>query len=219
MLFWIIAGIVGLGLYFLSQNKTEKRDKTTITHKRVIQTHDGEVHIHRTQTIDSVQTTYSKQDSTSQAVKNIVDALPHANQTIAAPVSQEIKSEPLIVSEDQPHRFAHYQQESKPESFALTQPKNDIQQDLFEKKQESKSCPNCERVLPFQSFGKSGKYPDGLTKWCLDCLNNHQSKLPKNKKHCPKCNKTRLKSSFYKNSKQPDGLTKWCKTCMDNSKK
>ena len=127
MLFWIIAGVVGLGLYFLSQNKTEKRDKTTITHKRVIQTHDGEVHIHRTQTIDSVQTTYSKQDSTSQAVKNIVDALPHANQTIAAPVSQEIKSEPLIISEDQPHRFAHYQQESKPESFALTQPKNDIQ--------------------------------------------------------------------------------------------
>src|SRR5690606_6029421 len=121
MLFWIIAGIVGLGLYFLSQNKTEKRDKTTIIHKRVIQTQDGEVHIHRTQTIDSVQTTYSKQDSTSKAVKNIVDALPHANQAIAAPVSQEIKSEPLIISEGQPHRFAHHQQESKPESFALTQ--------------------------------------------------------------------------------------------------
>lgn len=218
MIFWIIAGLVGLGLYFLSQNKTEKRDKTIITHKRVVQTPDGEVHIHRTQTIDSVQTTYSKQDSTSQAVKNIVDALPHAKETISAPVNQEIKSEPLIISKDQPHRFAHYQSEQKSQSFTLTPPKDDKQQDLFSEQSKSKQCAYCEKSLPFSSFGKSEKYSDGLTKWCLVCLNNYQSRLPKNKKHCPKCNKTRLKSSFYKNSKREDGLTKWCKTCMDKSK-
>lgn len=226
MLFWIIAGVIGLGLYFLSQNKTEKKDRTTITHNRVIQTPDGEVHIRQTQTIDSVRTTYTKQDLSKQIVKDVTPTISHTQPQQEALRTQEVKSEPLIVSDTQPHRFAHQPQQSiteiqeeKPEPLTLTHPQSDTQQDLFAKKHESKECPNCERELLFSSFGNSGKYPDGLTKWCLECLNNHQSRLPKNKKHCPKCNKTRLKSSFYKNSKQPDGLTKWCNTCMDKSKR
>lgn len=31
MIFWIIVGIVGLGLYFLNQNKTEKRPNNNYT--------------------------------------------------------------------------------------------------------------------------------------------------------------------------------------------
>ena len=222
MLFWIIAGVVGLGLYFLSQNKTEKRDKTTITHKRVIQTNDGEVHISQTQVIDSVRTTYTKQDLSKQVLKDVAPSIPHAQpQRLVS----KVQDEPLIVSSNQPHKFAHHEQKSSPtqdakpaDKFTLTPPKADSQQDLFAEKNDAKDCPNCERHLPFSSFGKSSKYPDGLTKWCMECLNNHQSRLPRNQKNCPKCKKTRLKSSFYKNSNRDDGLTKWCKTCMDKSK-
>lgn len=220
MLFWIVAGVVGLGLYFLSQNKTEKKDRTTITHKRVIQTPDGEVHINQTQTIDSIRTTYTKQDLCKQVLKDVTPTV-SANKEV-----HETKSNPLIISDTQPHRFAPHLQQStskvkevESEPLILTSPQNDIQQDLFISKIEGKECSNCEKTLPFSSFGKSSKYSDGFTKWCIECLNNHQARLPKNKKQCPKCKKTRLKSSFYKNSKQPDGLTKWCKTCMDNSKK
>lgn len=226
MIFWIIAGFVGLGLYFLSQNKTEKKDRTTITRKSVIQTPDGEVHIQRTQTIDSVRTSYTKQDLSKQALKDVIPTLSHTQPQQEPNEVQEVISEPLIISNTQPHRFAPQPQQSitefqevKSEPLTLVPPESDTQQDLFAKKHESKGCPNCERDLLFSSFGKSGKYPDGLTKWCIECLNNHQSRLPRNKKHCPKCNKTRLKSSFYKNSKQSDGLTKWCNTCMDKSKR
>ncbi len=220
MLFWIVAGVVGLGLYFLSQNKTEKKDRTTITHKRVIQTPDGEVHINQTQTIDSIRTTYTKQDLSKQVLKDVTPTV-SANKEV-----HETKSNPLIISDTQPHRFAPHLQQStskvkevESEPLILTSPQIDIQQDLFISKIEGKECSNCEKTLSFSSFGKSSKYSDGFTKWCIECLNNHQARLPKNKKQCPKCKKTRLKSSFYKNSKQPDGLTKWCKTCMDNSKK
>lgn len=226
MLFWIIVGVIGLGLYFLSQNKTEKKDRTTITHKRVIQTPDGEVHISQTQTIDSVRTIYTSQDLSKQVVNDITPTISHVKPQQEAPKVQQVKSEPLIISDTQPHRFAHQPQQSitdaqevKPEPLILVPPESDTQQDLFAKKHESKECPNCERDLLFSSFGKSGKYPDGLTKWCIECLNNHQSRPPKNKKDCPKCKKTRLKSSFYKNKNTDDGLTKWCKTCMDKSKK
>lgn len=223
MIFWIIVGIVGLGLYFLSQNKTEKKDRTTITHKRVIQTPDGEVHINQTQTIDSIRTTYTKQDLSKQVLKDVTPTISHIspNKEVC-----ETKSNPLIISDTQPHRFApHLQQsaskvkEAESEPLILTPPENEIQQDLFTGKIECKECANCEKNLPFSSFGKSSKYSDGFTKWCIECLNNHQARLPKNKKSCPKCKKTRLKSSFYKNKNTEDGLTKWCKTCMDKSRK
>ncbi len=223
MLFWLIIGVVGLGLYFLSRNRTEKKDHTIITHKRTIQTPDGEVHIQRTQTIDSVRTTYTKQDLSKQIIKDI--ALPNTPNNSEIPNSKEVESRPLIICNDQPHRFAHQTQQSTNEvpreenTFSLISPKVDIQQNLFEENCENKICPNCERTLHFNSFRKSSKYPDGLTKWCIDCLNNYQARLPKNKKQCPKCKKIRLKSSYYKNKNTEDGLTKWCTTCMDKSRK
>lgn len=219
MLFWIIAGVVGLGLYFLSQNKTEKKDRTTITHKRVIQTPDGEVHIQRTQTIDSVRTSYTKQDLSKQVVKDVIPTISYSQPQQETSKVQEVISEPLIISNAQPHQSITKVQEVKSEPLTLTSFHNDVQQNLLTSNIESKECPNCERNLVFNSFGKSAKYSDGLTKWCIECLNNHQSRLPKNKKQCPKCKKTRLKSSFYKNRNTVDGLTKWCTTCMDKSKR
>lgn len=224
MIFWIIVGIVGLGLYFLNQNKTEKKDRTTITHKRVIQTKDGEVHINQTQVIDSVRTTYkARPDLSEKVIRDVVPAISHTQSPQEKPMVQEIKSESLIISDKQPHRFSHQSplseiEEIKSEPLTLTSPQSDTQQDLFSINNESKECSNCKRNLQFNSFFKSNKYTDGLTKWCIECLNNHQSRLPRNKKQCPKCRKVRLKSSFYKNKNTEDGLTKWCKTCMDKSR-
>lgn len=222
MLFWIIAGIVGLGLYFLSQNKSVKRDKTTITHKRVIQTNDGEVHISQTQVIDSVRTTYTKQDLSKQIIKDVAPSITH---TQPQQITSEASREPLIISPNQLNKFSHQEQKTSPvrefnptEEFILVSPKTDNQQDLFDEKQEGKDCPNCKRSLPFASFRASSKHEDGLTKWCGDCLSIPRTQQS-NKKQCPNCKKNRLKTSFYKNSKQPDGLTKWCKTCMDKSKR
>lgn len=191
MIFWIIAGVIGLGLYFLNQNKSEKKGRTTITHKRVIQTPDGEVQIQRTQTIDSVRTSYSKQNVEQDIIKTInpkpINQLPQPQ-----PVQQSLIIEPII---------------NEQASFIFEdQPKN------------AKCCPNCERVLPYTSFRSSSKHGDGLTKWCGECLDMPRESKQSNKKHCPNCKRTRLKTSYYKNSKRDDGLTKWCKTCMDKSK-
>lgn len=192
MLFWIVAGVVGLGLYFLSQNKTEKKDRTTITHKSVIQTPDGEVHIQRTQTMDSVRTSYTKKDTENNMIKTINSA---STDSLAKPqpVQQTLS---LDLVKDQQTSFV-----------------------FNEKSANEKNCPNCNEMLPFTSFRASSKHEDGLTKWCTDCLSAPRDPVHSNKKKCPSCKKTRLKTSFYKNSKQPDGLTKWCKTCMDKSRK
>ncbi len=181
MIFWIFVGLVGLGLYFLNQNKTEKKDRTVITHKKVIQTNDGEIHIQRTQTIDSVITSYAKQDLSAEKdiLKTIQSEQPIKNLQTEA-VQQNIITNPINTK---------------------------------------KNCPNCERLLPFDSFRSSSKHEDGLTKWCVECLSAPRVAPQSNKKYCPSCKKNRFKTSFYKNSKQPDGLTKWCKTCMDSSKK
>lgn len=215
MEFFIIVGVIGLFIYFLNQNKTEKKDKTTITHKRVIQTNDGEVHISQTHVIDSVRTTYTKQDLSKQIIK---DVAPSINHTQPQKITSVVLSDPSTSSYHQEQEYSHASEVTPAESFALVSPKADSQQDLFDEKQEGKQCPNCKRPLPFTSFRTSSKHEDGLTKWCRECLSAPRVQQS-NKKQCPKCKKTRLKSSFYKNSKQPDGLTKWCKTCMDNSKK
>lgn len=211
MEFLIFIGIVGLSLYFLNQNKTEKKDKTTITHKKVIQTQDGEVHIERRQVIDSVRTLYTKNDIANTAIKNIQPVITH---TSAEQI--EMNAEPKIM---------------ETQSFDLEpSPKPIIQNDLSYKPQPTilpvqepkKECPKCEGELSFNAFSKSNKYEDGLTKWCTRCLNqlNEDRKTGNsNKKTCPHCKRTRLKTSFYKNSKQNDGLTKWCKDCMDKAKR
>jgi len=36
-----------------------------------------------------------------------------------------------------------------------------------------KQCPNCGLTLNSQNFGYSERYDDGLTKWCLNCLERH----------------------------------------------
>ncbi|WHP06846.1 hypothetical protein QLH32_05070 [Acinetobacter corruptisaponis] len=212
MWFLIFIGVAGLAIYFLNQNKTERKDQTTITHKKVIQTPDGEIRIERRQVIDSVRTSYTTQDVGTTTIKDIQPSIPHK------PVEK-------------------LEMENKPETPALTlepspKPEPVLQQDLFnvpqsiaqktQPKDPEKLCPKCEESLPFSAFSKSSKHEDGLTKWCTDCLNqlNEDRKNEKsNKKQCPNCKRTRLKTSFYKNTKRDDGLTKWCKDCMDKAKR
>lgn len=202
MIFWIIVGLIGLVVYFLNQNKTEKKDRTIITHKKTIQTDDGEVHIERRQVIDSVRTSYTKKDVAQNEIKDITPTINHNSV----------------------EKISNMNQENDIKELELTpSPKPIIQVDMFSTlDHETKTCLKCNKNLPYSEFPQSHKNEDGLTKWCISCLNqlNEDRKNKSgNKKQCPNCKKNRLKSSFYKNSKQPDGLTKWCKTCMDKSKR
>lgn len=182
MWFLLIIFGAGLFLYFLNQNKTEKRDVTTITHKKTIQTEDGEIHIERRQTFHTTQTSYKSDHEIDQKLQKLKT------------VSIEKKEKEFIL--DQP---------PQQEEIVYTPPTI-----------ASKQCPKCTKELDYSLFGKSPKNPDGLTKWCLDCLNNSNKKpQPKaNQKYCPHCKRNRMKTSFGKNSKQEDGLTKWCRDCM-----
>lgn len=202
MIFWIIAGLIGLGLYFLNQNRTEKKDRTTITHKKVIHTSDGEVHIERRQVIDSVRTSYTKKDVAQNEIKNITPLVDHNPVEEINNINQEDEIKELVLTPS---------------------PKPIFQEDIFSRlDHETKTCLKCNKNLHHSEFPQSNKNEDGLTKWCISCLNqlneDRKNKLG-NKKQCPNCKKNRLKTSFYKNSKQPDGLTKWCKDCMHKSKK
>ena len=199
MIFWIIVVLIGLGLYFLNQNKTEKKDRTTITHKNVIQTDDGEVHIERRQVIDSVRTAYTKKDLAQGEIASIKPTIEHNPVSrYSSTHTSDVLSKPDPVSTLQ--------------TINPEQPPNAI----------IKICQKCNKGLDDTAFAQSSKNDDGLTKWCISCLNQlneDRKNQSSNKQQCPNCKKNRLKTSFYKNSKQPDGLTKWCKDCMDKSKK
>lgn len=203
--FLIIVGLIILVLYFLNQNKTEKKDVTTITHKRVIQTEDGEVRIERRQTLNSVQTSYAKKDVIQNQIKDI-EKKEITNTVNTAPKESVDNITTIDVVK-----------KSRPEIQLNLLLQNTQQElDLSATETQSKDCPKCQKNLNYNSFGNSSKNPDGLTKWCLECLNNSSKKTPPkvNQKYCPKCKKNRMKTSFNKNSKQEDGLTKWCKDCM-----
>ena len=140
--FLIFIGVAGLAIYFLNQNKTERKDQTTITHKKVIQTPDGEIRIERRQVIDSVRTSYTTQDIEATTIKDVRPSIPHK------PVEK-------------------LEMENKPETPALTlelspKPTPVLQQDLFNTsqpttqktlpKEPEKFCPKCEASLSFSAF-------------------------------------------------------------------
>lgn len=204
-MFLIIVGLIILVLYFLNQNKTEKKDVTTITHKRVIQTEDGEVRIERRQTLNSVQTSYAKKDIIQNQIKDI------EKKEITNTVNTDLKESVNNIT------TKNVATKARPESqLNLLLQSTQQELDLSDMETQVKDCPKCQKNLNYNSFGNSSKNPDGLTKWCLECLSNSTKKVPPkaNQKYCPKCKKNRMKTSFNKNSKQEDGLTKWCKDCM-----
>ncbi|MEB5477289.1 hypothetical protein [Acinetobacter pollinis] len=213
--FLIIVGLIILVLYFLNQNKSQKKDVTTIIHKQVIQTKDGEVRIERRQTLDSVQTSYTKKDIAQNQIQDI--------KQNELPVTSDIEltnnqNNNTVIPSLEPVKNQIEQQSKTMTNDQMSLDLNDKQQELdfLAPINDTKSCLKCEKNLATDLFGKSQKNPDGLTKWCLNCLNNaNKQPSPKaNQKYCPKCRKNRLKTSFNKNSNRVDGLTKWCKDCM-----
>lgn len=133
-------GIVFIILYFLNQNRTQKNERTTITQKQVIQTQNGEIHIERKQTIDSVRTIYTK--SSSETISPIIN-----NVTSPSP---ELKTSNNLNNQ-------------QPTSQVTPLGKDSV---LI----NNKMCPNCTRNLSLENFRKSGKHADGYTKWCIECL-------------------------------------------------
>ncbi|CAM7061153.1 hypothetical protein [Morganella morganii] len=211
----IIAGVVAVIIYFINQNKTRISDRTVVTQHRTIKTDDGEIKVQRTQVVDSTSTQYHGSGAPSVAkqteydLQAINDYYKQINERPAQP--QIAQARPAIdVTPVQVQRPATVKQSSPTPARQIEQ--NSPKADLDDKKK----CPRCSRNLPFDKYGKSSKYSDGMTMWCLECLRAPRD-TPK-MKYCPKCGKRRYKTSFYANSKRKDGLTLWCKECMDKSK-
>lgn len=82
-----------------------------------------------------------------------------------------------------------------------------------------KKCDNCGKLKYGKDYFKSDKRESGLTKWCMDCLNEHNNKPPEQRyKKCKKCGKNREKWNYFKSDKQKDGLSAWCKPCHTKNK-
>lgn len=103
--------------------------------------------------------------------------------------------------------------ESNPEVRSLMgEALNQVQNDTG-----TKECLCCKRVQPISEFRANSNQPDGLTKWCIKCLNNGgtQRETQSGLKYCPKCKSNHRKSSYYPTDKYEDGLSKWCKFCLE----
>ncbi|KGP45060.1 hypothetical protein [Morganella morganii] len=210
----ILAGVVAVIIYFINQNKTKVSDRTVVTQQRTIKTDDGEIKVHRTQVVDSTSTQYHGSGAPSVArqteydLQAINDYYKQINEKPAQPqITREQPAIDVAPVRVQPPA-ARPIPVPPPQAAHKEQPKPD--------QPDKKKCPRCSRSLPFDKYGKSSKYNDGMTMWCLECLRAPRD-TPK-MKYCPKCGKRRYKTSFYANSKRKDGLTLWCKECMDKSK-
>lgn len=211
----IIVGIVAVIIYLINQNKTRTSDRTIVTHHRTIKTDDGEIKVQRTQVVDSTSTQYHGSNTPGIAKQTEYD-LHTTNDynkqiNVTPPQTHALQEKPAIdVIPVQVQRPVIHQ----PISVATT-PARQIEQSK-PVEADKKKCPRCCRSLQFDKYGKSQKYNDGMTLWCLECLKAPRD-TPK-MKYCPKCGKRRYKTSFCANSKRKDGLTLWCKECMDKSK-
>ncbi|MEQ5120792.1 hypothetical protein [Morganella morganii] len=211
----IIAVVVAVIIYFINQNKTRVSDRTVVTQHRTIKTDDGEIKVQRTQVVDSTSTQYHGSGATSIAkqteydLQAINDYYKQINER--PPQPQVAQARPAIDVTPVQAQYPAIAKQSAPT------PAHQIEQhSLKADPDDKKKCPRCSRNLPFNKYGKSQKYNDGMTLWCLECLKAPRD-TPK-MKYCPKCGKRRYKTSFYANSKRKDGLTLWCKECMDKSK-
>lgn len=215
----ILAGVVAVIIYFINQNKTRVSDRTVVTQHRTIKTDDGEIKVQRTQVVDSTSTQYHGSGAPSIAKQTEYDLQAindYYKKLNEKPAPQQIPPEkpaidvtPVQTRQPVTHTAPPTQTTQEP-TRQIEAPK---QPDIVA---EKKKCPRCCRNLQFDKYGKSQKYNDGMTLWCLECLKAPRDTLKM--KYCPKCGKRRYKTNFYANSKRKDGLTLWCKECMDKSK-
>lgn len=196
----IISGI----WWFISNNKKSIKDETIIKTTQTVKIAGGEQTIERTTVLNHDQTTIRSPSTpiTPPIHKIITPTVEETNlqRQLEEARQHELEAKQLIEKlSNQP----------KPTSTTIQIP---------DKKPQLKKCANCERTQPTSEFRSNHKQPDGLTKWCISCLDSGEKLINpaslKGIKFCPKCQENRRKTSFYPTPKYPDGLSKWCKFCL-----
>ena len=226
-------------LWWLNNNKSTTKDKTIIKEVKTIKTNDGYISYERQREIDErrmdiakegIRDFQNRQKSPPVAEKIVNGSHPNSKveqpRIIAKASQAAVRTETIKTSHPakdiKPYTVDSYLK-SKGES--LTPTLLEMAERLSKNKQApsggsviEKQCQNCHQSLPAASFRPSSKNPDGLTKWCSNCLGSSTERRGRFKM-CPKCGKRRMKSSFDQNSTRPDGLTKWCRYCMAGVKR
>ncbi|EAB3658199.1 hypothetical protein JF078_003704 [Salmonella enterica] len=206
--FWIVAGIVVVILFIISQNRTKISDRTTVTTRKTIKTEDGEIQIHRTQTVDSAVSQYH--------APKVATTPPKAEYDLEAIHGYYKAEEQKAVSSIPPQSAVKIVQEiPKPAIQVVTTPASAPATVVTQDEIEKKKCKRCHRSLILDRFGSNPKSSDGRTVWCRECLDAPRDTAKQ--KYCPKCKRRRMRTSFYTNTNRKDGLTLWCKDCMDKS--
>lgn len=188
--------VFGLVIYYLSNNSSSTKTTTKIIKTETINTANGKVTLEQT-TVTTDATLEIK------PIQSNISNFPQGN-TFNIPSRSsitEIKSvatSPLSPSSGFNQNFSALPNKSPTDTQS-----------------QFKICSGCQRKQPLSEFRPNSNQPDGLTKWCIKCLNQPKLKPLTGMKHCPKCKQNRRKTSFYPTTKYPDGLSKWCKFCLD----
>jgi FtsZ-interacting cell division protein ZipA len=222
-------------LWWLNNNKTTAKNKITVREVKTFKTNDGFISYEQQTEIDERRMNIANEGINNFKNRPIRDpvvtekivnaAINHSKPSAENP--RMIARENKPVARTETIKTSHpakdiktYSVESylKNKGESLTPTLLEMAERLSKNKQApsgvvEKQCLNCHQSLPAASFRPSSKNPDGLTKWCSNCLGSSTERRGRFKM-CPKCGKRRMKSSFDQNSTRPDGLTKWCRYCM-----
>jgi len=80
-----------------------------------------------------------------------------------------------------------------------------------------KECKYCREWKPVESYKRNQKFLDGLTRFCVECINILKEKKENVKeekvKLCLSCKEDKPVSNFSKNPNAPDSLRMFCKNC------
>lgn len=208
-------------LWWLNNNKSTTKDKTIIKEVKTFKTNDGYISYEREREIDERKMDIAKEgirefqnrQNSPVVAEKIVNSSSYSKSTVEQPRTITRENKPVARTEtiktSHPAKdIKTYSVESylKNKGESLTPTLLEMAERLSKNKQApsgggaiEKQCQNCHQSLPAASFRASSKNPDGLTKWCINCLGSSTARRGRFKM-CPKCGKRRMKSSFDQNS-------------------
>ena len=202
---FLVLVAIGVAWYYLANNKQVNRE---VTKERIVQkfrTDDGYVERETTRTYEADIVDFKKTDFVNQPTP------PNSNR--ARNTTSEIRRERVINEAKEQPVIIEYQQPTNQYKLPSSAENHSRQMMVIgESRDQTKRCPNCNRLQPLSEFKPNRNQPDGLTKWCTPCMAEPQKKQSGLRK-CPKCKQMRRMESFGHSPTNPDGLHKWCKFC------
>lgn len=196
--------IIGGIWWFISNNKKSIKDETIIKTTQTVKIAGGEQTVTRTTVLNNNQTD----------IRSPSTPIVPPTHKVITPTEREIELQRQLVETQRRELEAKQliEQLANQPKPALTTAQTPNQQSQL------KQCTNCNRKQPISEFRPNHNQPDGLTKWCISCLDSGEKLINpaslKGMKFCQKCRENRRKTSFYPTKKNPDGLSKWCKFCL-----